>query len=337
MQAIPEKVSTGLPRLKNMTRPNKNHKRAGIHTLGLGIESLESRRVESGFDTSDDAPWLSVKDQDLSKNGVYRFDVFLSHNSSQKDWTRDLARRLHADGFKVWFDEWELRKHAGSNWIDLLASGIEQSRKIVLVWSPQFFANDWPIFEANVIQHLDPVGRQGRIVPLLHTDCDIPTKWGFRERLTFVGCSHGSGEFEFAYQWLVHNLDPKRFVIPDPQRFSPEKIRFAHRVRLVGKLWRMSAFFCSLVAVGALAAAVRDTGSFTKFWDTEFFLLWLEMAAVAGVIARGLEKLRPWGRRAGLLMTIFMCLWYPLSWYTLWLLFPAEAKKLYAKIVDDVR
>jgi hypothetical protein len=32
MQAIPENVSKGLPCLKYMTRPNKNHRRAGIHT-----------------------------------------------------------------------------------------------------------------------------------------------------------------------------------------------------------------------------------------------------------------------------------------------------------------
>jgi len=122
---------------------------------------------------------------------AYEFDVFLSHNRSQKDWTRELARRLRADNFRVWFDEWELPKHAGENWVDLLALGVEQSRKIILVWSPQFFANDWPLFEANMIQHLDPLGRQGRIIPLLHTDCEIPIKWGFRQRLTFI-CEKGS-------------------------------------------------------------------------------------------------------------------------------------------------
>ena len=36
-------------------------------------------------------------------------DVFLSHNRAQKDWTRELAIRLRAADFKVWFDEWSLR------------------------------------------------------------------------------------------------------------------------------------------------------------------------------------------------------------------------------------
>jgi hypothetical protein len=129
----------------------------------------------------------------------HAFDVFLSHNRAQKDWTRELARRLRDDGFKVWFDEWQLIKHIGDNFIDQLAKGVEQSRKVVLIWSPEFFANEWPQFEAAVIQHLDPIGRQGRILPLLHTTCDIPAKWGFRQRLSFVGCADRSLEFDFAY------------------------------------------------------------------------------------------------------------------------------------------
>jgi hypothetical protein len=40
----------------------------------------------------------------------FPYDIFLSHNQAQKDWTRTLARRLRDDGFKVWFDEWELPK-----------------------------------------------------------------------------------------------------------------------------------------------------------------------------------------------------------------------------------
>jgi TIR domain len=37
-----------------------------------------------------------------------RFDVFLSHNSSDKPAVRELASALSARGLRVWFDEWEL-------------------------------------------------------------------------------------------------------------------------------------------------------------------------------------------------------------------------------------
>ena len=57
----------------------------------------------------------------------FQYAVFLSHNRAQKDWTRELARRLRDDGFKVWFDEWVLPQHAGRNWITELRQGVEDS------------------------------------------------------------------------------------------------------------------------------------------------------------------------------------------------------------------
>ncbi len=138
---------------------------------------------------------------------TFSYDVFLSHNRAQKDWTRDLARRLRDDGFNVWFDEFVLPKYAGKNWIDSLADGVEQSRKTALVWSPEFFAYEWPKFESNVLQLLDPVGDKGRILPIIHTHCDLPKRWAFIQGLKFNGCLPGTDEFEFHYHHLIHNLD----------------------------------------------------------------------------------------------------------------------------------
>ena len=42
------------------------------------------------------------------ETGVVSYDIFLSHNSAQKDWTRALARRLRDKGYQVFFDEWEM-------------------------------------------------------------------------------------------------------------------------------------------------------------------------------------------------------------------------------------
>lgn len=150
----------------------------------------------------------------------FRFDIFLSYNHAQKDWARRLARRLRDDRFTVWFDEWELPKLAGLSWVDSLTEAVQQSRKVVLVWSPEFFASSWPEFEANVIQQMDPIGRQQRVVPLLHTPCEIPKKWGFRQWLDFTKCVDGSVEFEFRYHHLLYNLDSNRPFEGDLERFK---------------------------------------------------------------------------------------------------------------------
>jgi hypothetical protein len=54
------------------------------------------------------AKWCIIAEEGLEMPD-FAYDVFLSHNKAQKDWTRDLARRLRDERFQVWFDEWCLR------------------------------------------------------------------------------------------------------------------------------------------------------------------------------------------------------------------------------------
>ena len=51
------------------------------------------------------------------------FDVFLCHNSEDKDAVIDIAERLESGGLRPWLDEWELRP--GLSWIDALEKQIE--------------------------------------------------------------------------------------------------------------------------------------------------------------------------------------------------------------------
>ena len=156
----------------------------------------------------------------MAQQPSFDFDVFLSHNRAQKDWTRQLARRLRDDGFRVWFDQWELPKHAGKDWIGLLVAGVKQSQKVVLVLSPEFYAHEWPVFETRIIIPIDPIGRKERLIPLLHTQCKIPEELGFRQALDFTSAHLGPVEFDFCYQQLAYNLDKSRPYEGDFERFK---------------------------------------------------------------------------------------------------------------------
>jgi tetratricopeptide (TPR) repeat protein len=151
---------------------------------------------------------------------TFEYDVFLSHRGAQKDWTENLARHLRDDGFRVWFDKWELPKNPGKDWIDALRAGVQASRKVLLVWSQEFFEGDWTTFETRIIQLGDPVGRKDRVVPLLHTPCQIPDDWSFRQALDFTQAPFGTIEFEFRYQQLAHAIDPSRPYEGDFERFK---------------------------------------------------------------------------------------------------------------------
>lgn len=139
---------------------------------------------------------------------TYEYDVFLSHNRAQKDWTRNLARRLRDEGFEVWLDEWCLR--TGEDWIAGLERGVSQSRKIALVLSPEFLDAEWPIFETNIAILSDPSARRRRIFPLLHTSCDVPSRLRFRQALDFSETHGDELRYEFRLAQLMADLDESR-------------------------------------------------------------------------------------------------------------------------------
>jgi tetratricopeptide (TPR) repeat protein len=142
----------------------------------------------------------------------FQFDVFLSHNRTQKPWTRDLAIRLRDSGFKVWFDEWVLR--AGEVGSIGMERGLEESRHVVLVLSPEFIASEWTDYETQIALLLDPANRGRKLVPILHTKCDLPSRLKRIVWIDFSG-THGDAEqYDFRLAQLMSDLKPDRYERP---------------------------------------------------------------------------------------------------------------------------
>src|SRR5579864_122857 len=102
---------------------------------------------------------------------AFDYDVFLSYSSKDKEAVRDLDKRLGADGLRVWLDEREFLP--GDNIRARIISGLERSRRVVLVHSQNGACSEWVELEVEVMQHRDPVGRHRCLVPLLLTDVEI--------------------------------------------------------------------------------------------------------------------------------------------------------------------
>ena len=64
----------------------------------------------------------------------FEFDVFLSHNNSDKGLVRELKRLLAEAGLKAWLDENELRP--GIKWQPLLEEGVRSSKSIAVLIGP---------------------------------------------------------------------------------------------------------------------------------------------------------------------------------------------------------
>ena len=102
----------------------------------------------------------------------YRFDVFLSHNSQNKSYVRQLAIALRDTGLRVWFDEWTIQP--GDDIYLEIERGIEASRNLILCMSKAAFDSDWVSLERSTSIFRDPSNKQRRFVPLLIQDCEIP-------------------------------------------------------------------------------------------------------------------------------------------------------------------
>jgi len=138
----------------------------------------------------------------------FAYDVFLSHNRAQKDWTRDLARRLRDEGFEVWFDEWCLR--GGESWIAGLETGIEQSEHLAFVVSPESVDAPWPNFEQLIGVLRDPDARFHQVIPLIHTLCPLPARLQIRQCIDFSKTHGNHLLYEFKLAQLMADLDPSR-------------------------------------------------------------------------------------------------------------------------------
>lgn len=107
----------------------------------------------------------------------FEHDLFLCHNSANKDWVRKLATSIENETvddrqLKVFFDEWDIKP--GDNIVLELDKALAKSRFVGVVLSPEMLKADWPTMEWTIAVSTDPSGRQGKIIPIWLGNCDIP-------------------------------------------------------------------------------------------------------------------------------------------------------------------
>jgi hypothetical protein len=73
---------------------------------------------------------------------------------------------------KVFFDKWDVRYGAD---IPLeLEQGLQNSRYVDLVLSPEALASDWVVLERSTAIFRDPAARQRSLIPLMRRTCKLP-------------------------------------------------------------------------------------------------------------------------------------------------------------------
>jgi len=129
--------------------------------LTLEIENDENWRKNA-------TRWLEKSDAGSLRIGARKasFDVFISHASEDKELlVRPLAIALAQHGFKVWYDEFELK--IGDSLSKSIDHGLANSSYGIVVLSRAFFSKNWPQYELEGLTARQMVGEKV-LLPIWH-------------------------------------------------------------------------------------------------------------------------------------------------------------------------
>jgi len=107
----------------------------------------------------------------------FAYDVFISYSHKDDAWGWNwLVPRLKREGLKVCIDRECFEPGAPS--LTEMERAVIQSRKTLIVLTPEYLASEWCEFENILAQTLDPAARRRRVIPLLLKQCDLPPRIG---------------------------------------------------------------------------------------------------------------------------------------------------------------
>jgi tetratricopeptide (TPR) repeat protein len=152
------------------------------------------------------------------------YDVFLSHSGRDKEFVKELDRRLTRDGVRCFFDIESIGW--GDNWVRVLERAIDECKYIVFVLSPDFCNSDWAEVERTSSIADDPSGLKRKVRPLMLRPCrDLPTFPRFLRPVQSIDVSTNS-MFEENYPRICRELGG----VPQPELVAADrsKLRPVH-------------------------------------------------------------------------------------------------------------
>lgn len=129
------------------------------------------------------------------------YDVFISYSHQEQDWVRaQLLPRLEQSGLRVCIDDRDFE--IGVPGLINMERAVEQSRRTLLVLTPNWIAGEWTDFEALLTQTGDPVGRRRKLIPLLLEPCQLPQRLAMLTYIDFTNPADRPAQMER----LIHAL-----------------------------------------------------------------------------------------------------------------------------------
>ena len=130
--------------------------------------------------------------------------VFLSHSSKDKDFVKELYRRLTRDGVTCFFDIESIGW--GQNFVTALERALDECEFVVFVLSPDFCNSEWVEVERTSSIADDPGGLSRKVRPLMLRPCrHLPTFPRFLRQVQAMDVSTGT-QFDGNYPRICQEL-----------------------------------------------------------------------------------------------------------------------------------
>ena len=144
----------------------------------------------------------------------FQYDVFINYHRNDKKTVYPIAKRLRADGVRVWWDQWIIKP--GDSIPALIEEGLESARILVLCMSANAFGAGWSQLESQTFRFRDPLNRERRFIPLRLDDAEIK---GSLVQFAYIDWSNKQNH-EQEYAKLLHacGLKPQSSMVETERR-----------------------------------------------------------------------------------------------------------------------
>lgn len=114
----------------------------------------------------------------------YKYDVFISYTSANKDWVRKTFVPTLEDAGLVCI-EYYRNFEVGAPIVKEMERAILESRKTILVLSPEYLGSKWSEFENLMLQTLDAANQERRLLPIIYKKCKLPPRFSYMNCVNF--------------------------------------------------------------------------------------------------------------------------------------------------------
>jgi hypothetical protein len=96
-------------------------------------------------------------------------DFFISYTGKDKQWAEWIGRQLEDEMYSVVLQDWDFG--AGQNFVGNMDEASRNSRRTIVVLSPDYFKARFTLSEWTAAFRRDPKGEKGILLPVLVHEC----------------------------------------------------------------------------------------------------------------------------------------------------------------------